>query len=184
MRINNVLKILKKQLAGYDDIAGVEIVNVGESRTTPAEHVVLTLIKIEEETALRNGPHAKVNQDFKTVYKNRPVYTNLFILCTCNHAVYNTALQKLSQIVEFFQGQNIFTHLDGEYDSTNEKFKLIVELQKLSFEQINYIWGFLGGKQLPSVLYKVRMIPLEAKDKINDKGEPILQINIDGNTSF
>lgn len=184
MRLNNVLNILRNHLVGYDGLSEVEIENVGENRTTPPQSILISLIKIEEETTLRNGRHAKINQSFKMVFKNRPVQTNLYVLFSCNHTVYNNALQKLSQVVEFFQGNNIFTHLDGEDDGTGEKFKLVTELQQLSFEQINFIWSFLGGKQLPSVMYKVKMIPLEAKDKINEEGEPILEINIDGDTSL
>jgi len=194
MRINNVLKILKDHLDGYDDLKGtVKIENIGEKNTVgnPGE-IFLTLVKIAEESTLKNGRYSKVNQNFKTVYKNRPIQTNIFVLFSCNHSAYNSALKKLSQVVEFFQGQNVFTHLDGQSgidtsldeEENNEKFKLVAELQDLSFEQTNYIWSFLGGKQFPSVLYKVRMIPLEAKEKQNGEGEPILEININSNASY
>jgi hypothetical protein len=39
--------------------------------------------------------------------------------------------------------------------------KLTTELQSLSYEQLNQIWAFIGGKQLPSVIYKVRMVSLQ-----------------------
>jgi hypothetical protein len=32
------------------------------------------------------------------------------------------------------------------------------KLQSLSYEQLNQMWGFIGGKQLPSVIYKFRMV--------------------------
>lgn len=191
MRINSVLQLLKKHLEGYNDFStfdGVVVGNIGGIEDK--DKVVITLIKMSEENALRNGKYSKINQDFKTVYKNRPVFTNLYVLFSCNHGNYNLALTKLSQVVEFFQGQNVFTQLDGQSGMVNnnrnlqEKFKLIVELQDLSFEQINYIWGFLGGKQLPSVLYKVRMLPIEAVDKQIGEGEPILEVNIDGNAIY
>ena len=38
---------------------------------------------------------------------------------------------------------------------------MTVELQSLGYEQLNQIWAFIGGKQLPSVIYKVRMIVLQ-----------------------
>ena len=194
MRIHNVLKILKDHLEGYEDLSGkVKIENIGEKNSVgnPGE-IFITLVKVSEEATLKNGRYSKVNQNFKTVYKNRPIQTNLFVLFACNHGSYNVGLQKLSQVVEFFQGQNVFTHLDGQSgvdtalgeEETREKFKLVIELQDLSFEQTNYIWSFLGGKQFPSALYKVRMIPLEAKEKQNAEGEPILEININSNASY
>ncbi|HHB52242.1 MAG TPA: DUF4255 domain-containing protein, partial [Saprospiraceae bacterium] len=165
----------------------VVVENIGS--TTEKNKVIITLIKIAEENTLRNGKYSRIDQSFKTAYKNRPVFTNLYVLFSCNHGDYNAALTKLSQVVEFFQGQSVFTHLDGlngvvgVVGDVNEKFKLIVELQEMSFEQINYIWSFLGGKQLPSVLYKVRMIPIEAL-KINGQGTPIMEINIDDNAGI
>lgn len=191
MRINTVLQILKAHLLRYDDLAGkVKIANVAETAALSADMILISLVKISEENTLRNGKYSKLNQNFKTVYKNRPIHANLFVLFSCNHTDYNLSLTMLSQVVEFFQGQNVFTHLDGQNGVINnignpdEKFKLILELQDLSFEQINYIWSSLGGKQLPSVMYKVRVIPLEAKGKQNGEGEPILEVNINGTANY
>ena len=186
MRINNVLKILSGHLKGY--VSGdVDLENIGiNNDTSTSGRILVSLVKISEERTLRNGKYAKVNENFKTVYKNRPVFTNLHVLFTCNHKDYNLALDKLSEIIEFFQGENVFTHLGGQNGGAaeKEKFKLIVELENLSFEQTNFMWSFLGGKQLPSVLYKVRMIPLEAVDKQKGEGKPILEVNINGNTNY
>jgi hypothetical protein len=30
----------------------------------------------------------------------------------------------------------------------------------LTFEQINHLWGSLGGRQIPFVMYKVRMVAI------------------------
>jgi hypothetical protein len=35
-----------------------------------------------------------------------------------------------------------------------------MELYTLTFEQINHLWGSLGGKQMPFVMYKLRLIAL------------------------
>ncbi len=190
MRINTALTILKEHLIEYDGIGDAVLVsNIAEPTGQPANSILLTLIKVSEEKTLKNGRYSKVNQNLKTVYKNRMVYTNLFVLFACNHGNYNTALTKLSQVIEFFQGKNVFTHLDGKNAVTSngdkdEKFKLIVELQDVSFEQNNYIWSSLGGKQFPAVLYKVRMVPLEATDQQHGEGEPILEVNISGTANF
>jgi hypothetical protein len=31
----------------------------------------------------------------------------------------------------------------------------------MNFEQMNHLWGILGGKYIPSVLYKLRLIPIQ-----------------------
>jgi hypothetical protein len=45
--------------------------------------------------------------------------------------------------------------------SNVDNFRFTVELYTPTFEELNYIWGTLGGKQLPSALYKVSMIQIE-----------------------
>ncbi len=188
MDIKNTIHILSKHLEKYHpDLEGkVHLANVAEDPPTGAdESILITLIKVEEEMALKNGVHHRLNHRFKTEFKNRPVYVNLFLLFTCNHVTYTTALTRLSQVIEFFQSRPFFTEKDGEAGTLakEEKFRLIVELQNLSMEQLNHVWGFLGGKQKPSAVYKVRMIPLEAKEKLSGIGEPILEVNVDGATT-
>lgn len=185
MDIKNTIHILSKHLEKYHpDLEGkVHLANVAEDPPNGAdESILITLIKVEEEMALKNGAYHRLDQSFKTEYKNRPVYVNLYLLFTCIHSTYTTALTRVSQVIEFFQGSQFFTEKDGEAGTLDkgERFRLVVEMQNVSMEQLNHLWGFLGGKQKPSVLYKVRLIPLEAKDKLIGTGEPILEVNIDG----
>jgi hypothetical protein len=42
-----------------------------------------------------------------------------------------------------------------------EEFKLIFDLFSPSMEEINHLWGTLGGKQYPFVLYVMRMLDLK-----------------------
>ncbi len=57
--------------------------------------------------------------------------------------------------------------------------KLVFELYNLSFEQLNQVWGMLGGKYYPSVLYKMRVISIDEMS-IEAEGEPIKEIVISG----
>jgi hypothetical protein len=38
------------------------------------------------------------------------------------------------------------------------ELRLIMNMYTLTFEQINHLWGSLGGRQLPFVMYKVRLV--------------------------
>ncbi|HXS15683.1 MAG TPA: Pvc16 family protein, partial [Polyangiaceae bacterium] len=38
--------------------------------------------------------------------------------------------------------------------------ELSVELYTMNFEQVNHLWSTLGGKYMPSVLYKVRNLSI------------------------
>ena len=180
MNIKNALSIIQAHLEKYGGLS--DKVGLANAADTPPsdKDVIISLVKFSEETTLRNGRFSKVTSSFKVEYKNRPIYSNLFLLFTAVNTDYESSLITLTEVIEFFQANTIFTELDGESDNLDdEKFRIIMEHQNLSLEQVNHLWGFLGGKQKPSVLYKARLVPIEAKDQISGRGEPILEINIE-----
>jgi Pvc16 N-terminal domain len=133
---------------------------------------------------LKNGPHSRL-RDGRIIYENRPVHLYLYLLFSANNPVYSTALTQLSRVIEFFQGQNVFTirnspDLAGVSLSADALagLRIVLELQSLTFEQVNYLWGSLGGKQVPFVLYRARLIALTAGD-IASSGPPIEEIEVD-----
>ena len=75
----------------------------------------------------------------------------------------------------YFQSHGHFT--SDTYPALDQRIgKLIVELQALNYEQINQLWAFIGGKQLPSIIYKLRMVVLQ--DQVQaDVQPPIMIIN-------
>jgi hypothetical protein len=40
----------------------------------------------------------------------------------------------------------------------------------MNFEQLNHLWGILGGKYLPSVLYKIRRVTVDEEATISEAG--------------
>jgi len=102
-------------------------------------------------------------------YLNAPIYLNLYLLFSANLTVkkYPIALQYLSEVIQFFQGRNVFNFKTATNYKSNEpldpdlaELQLILNLYTMTFEQINHLWGSLGGKQLPSVMYKARLIKI------------------------
>jgi hypothetical protein len=143
--------------------------------------VVLSLVNITEDHALKNGPHHRLERG-RVVYRNRPVNLYLFLLFSANNPVYSTALKQLGSIIEYFQGRNVFTIRNSpdltEVSQTAEslgELRIIMELQSLTFEQVNHLWGSLGGKAVPFVLYRARLISM-ASAEIEAIGEPIQEI--------
>jgi hypothetical protein len=51
-----------------------------------------------------------------------------------------------------------------------DQFRFIVELYTPGFEELNHIWGILGGRQLPSVIYKVQIVQIEQDKKLAESG--------------
>ena len=118
---------------------------------------IVSLINVEEDRlSKRQLPYVKT--DNGVVYKNPAVHLNLYLLFAVNLQNYMDSLQLLKYIVQFFQQQYVFNR--QQYPDLAVE-KIIAELYSLSFEQEKNLWGNLGGKSLPSVLYKVRTVPIE-----------------------
>ena len=130
------------------------------------DKVALTLIKINEEPTLKNIPN-HIQDGTRTVYKNSVINLSLYLLFSANRISYMNSLNDISKIIEFFQGKRLFTEANTIYNRSNvamsniENFRFTVELYTPTFEELHYIWGTLGGKQLSSALYKISMIQIE-----------------------
>ncbi|MFO1433877.1 MAG: DUF4255 domain-containing protein [Candidatus Competibacteraceae bacterium] len=122
--------------------------------------VAATIINIEEERTFKSqlpeytyvrGQHVVLEPELKL---------NLYILFAANFKIYDQALKFISYVLTYFQSHSSFTS-DG-YPTLDPRIKkLTVELQSLNYEQLNQVWAFIGAKQLPSVIYKVRMVVLQ-----------------------
>lgn len=139
------------------------------------DKLLLTSVNLKEDKALKNGPNYVRNEAKLTVnYENPPVLLNVMLLLTCSHANYENALLYLSRAIRFFQHKNVFTQDTVSLATLNaakpsnpldemETFKLIFDLYSPSLEEVNHMWGTLGGKQYPFVMYTMRMLELKFK---------------------
>jgi len=183
--IYETLQILREQLdnslsaAGLKNLVVLENIALLESAQENADNikgkVVLTLLNLQEESALKNTPSFKVKNG-KTEYKNPPVHLNLFLLISANCDTYDKSLRCISKTIQFFQGKKVFTSTNTVYNRTNvafdvlDYFKFILEIYTPSLEELNYVWGTLGGRQLPSVIYKIQLLEIEQDIKLSTSG--------------
>lgn len=139
-----------------------------------ANRAILSLVNVEEDRVAKQQENY-VKTDSGITYKNPPTYINLYILFAVNRTEYNDSLKWLAYIIQFFQYQNVFTPIS--HPTLDEKIeKLIVDLYTLNFEQINHLWSTMGGKYIPSVLYKVRQITIN-EDAVVSGGGLITEIS-------
>ncbi|MEO8535599.1 MAG: DUF4255 domain-containing protein [Flavobacterium sp.] len=175
--IFEIIQIIAEQVNNYLDEIGLEKSVVAENiaflesqnETVAAnleDKVALTLINLDEEATLKNFPNHAV-ENSKTIYRNSVINLNLYLLFSANRNKYINSLNDVSKIIAFFQGKKLFTQSNTIYNRNNvamaniDNFRFSVELYTPTFEELNYIWGTLGGKQFPSALYKVSMIQIE-----------------------
>jgi len=182
--IDTALILLRDELISFlasRDSANVVIDNVGlfESAggTNLADNIIITLVNIEQESTLKNQPALRRPFINQAIYQNPPVYLNLYVLFTCNYSgdSYRLALRRLSYIVQFLQSKNSFSMASsvsaGGADLTDPDvvdLKFTMELYTLTFEQINYLWGSLGGRQIPFAMYKLRLVAITERAVVRE----------------
>lgn len=160
VKIDNVA--MAKELGGSRDLDG---------------YLVMTLVNLQEEGTLKNNQRSHINNNH-VVYQHPAVPLNLFILFSALHQDYRTALKVLSRVVECFQAyKEISPTTIPSPPEVSPEVKVFMDLYSLTFEQLNHLWGALGGKQVPFLLYRARLIALEA-EKVQAEGDVITEIYI------
>ena len=152
-----------------------------EIATELENHLVLSLVNLEEERALKNGKAFANNSPTEVAYKNPPIHLNLFLLFTANYRNYETALKRLTQVLTFFQGKQKFTLSNSPSSNlptpSITDFSLAMDLLSLSFEEVNHLWGSLGGKQIPFVVYRGRLVTI-SDQRVLEGGGRIEEIGL------
>ena len=163
-QINNYLK-LKLEITENMVIIDNVITQSGDLNAT---ELSLSLVNVEEEKIHKTQSPYKTSNDSVNMV-NPEIKLNLYILLAANFGTnnYEEALRFLSHVITFFQGQQVFNHQNAPALDANIE-KLIMELVTLSFEQQNHLWGFVGAKYIPSVLYKVRLIRIAEEATIRE----------------
>lgn len=183
--INLAVQLLATQLNQYlrrtynlgEDV--VVVSNLLEMDGSVAANVnnklVIFLVNIEKDTVpFRQVNSHEVGQ--REVRSSMPLYFNLYLMMTANFtgSNYPEALKFLSSTISFFQKNHVMNHQTApELDARIEK--LILDIENLSIQDLSNLWGALGGKYLPSILYKVRMVAFDAEDivgRVSVVGEP------------
>lgn len=188
--IDHALLIVRNELQAHLTAVGnsteAKLGNVAEigSSTTPdlRNKVLLSVVNLQEERTLKNTP-AYVRDDvaLRVRYENPPVFLNLALLVTATHTDYVNALRALSRAMLFFQHRTVLTHDNVAPNSISQdaptqnadrlaEFKLIFNLWSPTFEEVNDMWGMLGGKQFPFALYSMRMLELKFRATQREAG--------------
>ena len=157
--LNTIKNYLKQKFGQQKYSLGWEV-ELGpiEKEGQVEKSLFITLVRSEEETSVKQ-PNAQLRVDAgdkKHYYVNPDVCLNLYILIS-SHAEYGLALQQIHDTIYYLN--SIYP---DDASISEEMRRLSIELQSPTAEQWNSLWQTLGGKVVPSVLYKVRMITISA----------------------
>lgn len=163
-------------ISATTDVLLGNVATLEENSAALSDKVVLTLVNIEEESTLKNGQHFIRNTPTNAIESvSPPVYLNLYCLFSAtlpnlaDDDAYQKALHRITSVIELFQSKKAFTVQNSPgFNPPNLNKRLLTELRlhpelyTLTFEQINHLWGSLGGKQSPFVMYKVRLVKIQS----------------------
>jgi len=93
-----------------------------------------------------------------------PLNLNLLVMFAANYGgtTYAEALKLIASTIACFQATPVLDPqnspgLDPRLD------KLSLSLESLGLQEMATLWGVLGGRYLPSVLYRVRLLTIDAR---------------------
>jgi len=146
------------------------------------DKIHISLIQVEEEKVLKDvNFKRRLNpaDDFYTTI-NPEIRLNLYILITYQYSNknYEEALKQLSNVVTVLQGKYVFTKPDFIKVAYEPLEQIVLDLYTQTIDQNSNMWQALGEKLSPSLLYKMRVIGIQANKALDTTGE-IRAIGID-----
>ena len=158
-------QFLRRTLELSEDV--VVVSNILEQDGTVAPNIdnkiVVFLTNIEKDTMPIAQPRAQAAGAARSTVTAPPLHLNLYLMVAgyFNGSNYQESLKFISNTVRFFQAQPVLNHANTpEMDPRIDR--LVLDIENLDIQQLSNLWGVLSGKYLPSVLYKVRMVTVDA----------------------
>lgn len=142
------------------------------SATSTNDKLIATVVNIAQEGALRNIPFSRASTSDEGVpmvrERSPEIWLNIYLLFGANRIEYLNALNDISRVIGFFQRKHVFTPAELDVLAGSEVTgnavedlanvdRLIFDIYSMTFEELNQLWSIMGGKYIPSVLYKVRL---------------------------
>lgn len=146
-----------------------DIIDQSGSVTIAKNSIAITLVKIEKE-AFVNRPTSIYRDRLKTNhadagYDTMPILDiNFYIQFAVYNSSYLEALKQLGYILSYFQSHTVINNDTVTSLQGTGVDKLIFEIMSYSHQELSNLWSQLGAKYIPSVVYKMRMITLDAYD--------------------
>ena len=157
--INQYFRIRLK--VSEDKVVLSAIVNQDGTIAIQGENKILvTLVNIEKESIGKSN--SGIPGSSMLINRSSALTINLYVLFSAyfSNGNYPEALRFISFIIAYFQQNSVFTRLNTPRLDVDIE-KLVFEMASISPEQLNNIWGSLGAKYMPSVVYKVRMLTFD-----------------------
>jgi hypothetical protein len=160
--LNDYLRLRTRSDSANLVISGSYFDPDGTPNSEAENKVLATLVGVGEDSVYRSVDVFERSEDGTSLLVDPEVSINCYVLFGANLKDYDEALKQLSYVIAFFQRRTAFPLADiGEGHGNG---RVSAELHSLTFEQQNHLWGALGGKYVPSVLYKLGIIAIRDEE--------------------
>lgn len=124
----------------------------GSVAVTEPDTIVMTVVNIEPETVSHKGKMS--SKDILNL--------NIYVLFSASFTElnYQDGLKYLSGVFAYFHSNRALNHSNTP-DMEPGIDKITFEIVKQDVQQTSYLWGAMGAKYMPSVLYKMRMVTIK-----------------------
>lgn len=180
--LSKIVAAINAEIAGTPivELANIATLNDGDEFLSSKSSIILSIVNIEEDKILKNQTLYKnyiPESDTIAKYRNPAqnlILSLLFTSYNIKQSDYATGIEKLEVVIRYLQNNRVFywqppnnNLLIDEPKGDHEK--LIFEIVSLKIDQLNQMWSYLGSKYMPSVLYQVRMIPIQKEESLKNK---------------
>jgi hypothetical protein len=148
----------------------------GNLNADAKEKVVLSVVNVQEDPVYHSVEVYEKRPDGGAEMVRPEVRVNLFLLFIANFSEYDESLKALEHVISFFQTRHVFNYSSIPALS-QQAGRMVFELYSMTFEQKNHLWGALGGKYQPSVMYKVGLVAIRDR-QLEAEVRPVEQILI------
>lgn len=179
--LSKIVTAVNTEITGVPivELANIATLNDGDEFLSSKSSIILSIVNIEEDKILKNQTLYKnyiQTSDSIEKYKNSTqniVLSLLFTSYNIDQSKYTEGIDKLEVVIRYFQNKRVFywqaPNLLEDLPESDSYDKLIFEMVSLKKDQLNQMWSYLGAKYMPSVLYQVQMISIQAEETSSDK---------------
>lgn len=157
--------VLRRSHQSAEDLVAVTALHEADGAPAAgAAHRLCAFLVNLERDAVPGMPAHTLGSGDRMARSAPPVQLNLLVMFAANYggSTYPEALKLISSTIACFQATPVLDPqnspgLDPRID------KLTLNIEPLSLHDLSTLWGVLGGRYVPSVLYRVRLLTIDAR---------------------
>lgn len=152
-----------------DIVVLTDLAGQGEGTlSTNDNKITITLTNIEKDTIPhQRGADHTVYSGQHVLQGGQPLYINISVVVAAHFtgANYPESLKFVSHLMAFFHRHCIFDHQNSP-DMPSGIERIQMEIENIQRNDLNAMWSMLGGRYLPSVSYRIRLVVPDSEGAI------------------